>query len=123
MNQFEVDGLWSSDQRVTITHVADRLEPASQWCGPCKMIKPLFEQMSAEYESIYFLQVDVDDVPVSSRRQGRTCRWLWQGGTAPHLQRRGSKAQSQAIPFWLPLLALGPTCPRWTLVCLCLGYG
>lgn len=44
-----------------------------QWCGPCKMIKPLFEQMSTEYESIYFLQVDVDDVPVSSRRQGRTC--------------------------------------------------
>lgn len=44
----------------------------AQWCGPCKMIKPLFEQMSTEYESIYFLQVDVDDVPAVAEACGIT---------------------------------------------------
>ena len=33
------------------------------WCGPCKMIAPFFEDISAKYPSITFLKVDVDESP------------------------------------------------------------
>ena len=30
------------------------------WCGPCKVIAPLLDQLSKEYESVKFIKVDVD---------------------------------------------------------------
>jgi len=30
------------------------------WCGPCKMMKPLFHKMAEEFKDVYFLDVDVD---------------------------------------------------------------
>jgi thioredoxin 1 len=31
------------------------------WCGPCKMIGPIFEQLSNKYLGVAFLKVDVDE--------------------------------------------------------------
>ena len=31
------------------------------WCGPCQMIKPIYEQMAEDFDDIKFLKVDVDD--------------------------------------------------------------
>ncbi|XP_072010518.1 thioredoxin-like isoform X2 [Engystomops pustulosus] len=31
------------------------------WCGPCKMIGPFFDSLSAKYPDVVFLKVDVDD--------------------------------------------------------------
>ena len=39
-----------------------------QWCGPCKVIAPIFEALSKENPAIYFLKVDVDEVTVSGAR-------------------------------------------------------
>jgi thioredoxin 1 len=35
---------------------------SATWCGPSKMIKPYFYQLSDEYKSITFLEVDVDEL-------------------------------------------------------------
>lgn len=35
----------------------------AEWCGPCKMSKPVFEALSDEMKDIHFLSVNVDDNP------------------------------------------------------------
>jgi thioredoxin 1 len=32
------------------------------WCGPCKMMVPILEQLSNEYENITFCKIDIDQV-------------------------------------------------------------
>ena len=32
----------------------------AEWCGPCKMISPIFEELSKEMAEIKFTKVDVD---------------------------------------------------------------
>lgn len=32
----------------------------AEWCGPCKMIAPQFEEWSKEFSNIKFCKVDVD---------------------------------------------------------------
>lgn len=31
------------------------------WCGPCKMISPIFESYSKVYPTVKFIKVDVDE--------------------------------------------------------------
>ena len=33
----------------------------AEWCGPCKMMAPILEQLSDEKEDVKFAAVDVDD--------------------------------------------------------------
>ncbi|KAL7533687.1 hypothetical protein ACHAXR_005387 [Thalassiosira sp. AJA248-18] len=41
------------------------------WCGPCKMIAPLFKEMSEEMGSrAQFIKVDVDDNPEAAQKYG-----------------------------------------------------
>ncbi|KAM4067340.1 thioredoxin domain-containing protein [Hirsutella rhossiliensis] len=38
------------------------------WCGPCRLISPVFKQLSEQYKDIVFLSVDVDKVaPVAQK--------------------------------------------------------
>lgn len=32
------------------------------WCGPCKMIAPIIEELSNELSDVTFIEVDIDDV-------------------------------------------------------------
>jgi thioredoxin len=38
------------------------------WCGPCRVISPIFETLSDKHPEMEFYKVDVDDVPVSCRK-------------------------------------------------------
>jgi len=41
------------------------------WCGPCKMMAPVLEDLSETYESsISFYKVDVDQEPELAKRYG-----------------------------------------------------
>ena len=41
------------------------------WCGPCRMIAPVFEELSEEYAGrIKFVKVNVDEVPESVAAYG-----------------------------------------------------
>ena len=31
------------------------------WCGPCRMLRPLLEDISEEHQNVKFLSIDVDE--------------------------------------------------------------
>jgi thioredoxin 1 len=33
----------------------------AEWCGPCMMLKPMFEELSTEYTDVVFAKLDVDN--------------------------------------------------------------
>ncbi len=33
------------------------------WCGPCRMLSPLIEQLAEEYPELTILKIDTDEVP------------------------------------------------------------
>lgn len=33
----------------------------AQWCGPCKMLAPIFQQVAEEVSHVTFVKVDVDE--------------------------------------------------------------
>lgn len=40
------------------------------WCGPCRLISPIFEKLSQQYPNIEFYKVDVDQLEQISQEVG-----------------------------------------------------
>ncbi len=40
------------------------------WCGPCRMLAPILEQLEAEDKSVKICKVNVDEQPELSKRFG-----------------------------------------------------
>ncbi|KAH6801759.1 thioredoxin 2 [Perilla frutescens var. frutescens] len=40
------------------------------WCGPCKFMAPIFEEMAAKYTDVEFVKIDVDQLSDVSREFG-----------------------------------------------------
>ena len=43
---------------------------SAKWCGPCKMLKPILEQIAYENSNIKILNIDVEDSPFISNKYG-----------------------------------------------------
>ena len=56
---------------------------SAAWCGPCNMIGPIVEQLSAEKSDVEFFNVDVDknpDLAMKYRIQSIPALVLFKGG-------------------------------------------
>ena len=40
---------------------------SAEWCGPCKMLAPVMEQLSDEITDVEFYNIDVDENPDLAR--------------------------------------------------------
>jgi thioredoxin 1 len=38
------------------------------WCGPCRAVTPVLEQISGETDKVEFVKVNIDDIPVVASR-------------------------------------------------------
>lgn len=42
----------------------------AEWCGPCKMVAPRYEQLASKHPNVQFLKVDVDQLSQVSGKYG-----------------------------------------------------
>ncbi|HJT18401.1 MAG TPA: thioredoxin [Thermoanaerobaculia bacterium] len=65
-----VIALTDSDFRQRISNGKSVVDFWAAWCGPCRMIAPLIEQLASERRDIRFAKVNVDENPQTSAQFG-----------------------------------------------------
>ena len=63
VNTNEFDALIADGKTVLVDFFAT-------WCGPCKMLAPVLEEVAPEYPEIEFVKVDVDECGDLAQRFG-----------------------------------------------------
>ena len=51
----------SAEFDATIANGTTLVDFFGDWCGPCKMLGPVLEEVSAKYPDIEFVKVNIDD--------------------------------------------------------------
>ena len=59
---FEADVL-KSDKPVIVDYWAE-------WCGPCRQVSPILEEIASEHDEIQVVKLNVDDNPKTSQQYG-----------------------------------------------------
>ncbi|SNS98742.1 thioredoxin [Noviherbaspirillum humi] len=74
----------------------------AEWCGPCKMIAPILEEVAKDYgDKIQIAKIDVDSnqaVPAQFGIRGIPTLILFKNG-APAAQKVGAMAKGQLTAF------------------------
>lgn len=42
----------------------------AEWCGPCKMLGPIFAELSGERDDVKFVKINVDKAPSTASNYG-----------------------------------------------------
>lgn len=42
----------------------------ADWCGPCKMVSPILEEINSERDDVEIVKVDVDSTPLTASKFG-----------------------------------------------------
>jgi thioredoxin 1 len=63
VNTAEFDALLAENKTVLVDFFAT-------WCGPCKMLAPVLEEVAPEFDDVEFVKVDVDECPELAQRYG-----------------------------------------------------
>ena len=59
------------DEEVMQAGVPVMVDFFAEWCGPCKMLMPIVEEMAGEYEGkAKIVKVNVDDSPETAQKYG-----------------------------------------------------
>ncbi len=56
VNKENFDLILNSDKKVLVDFYAD-------WCGPCRMVSPIVDEISEENQDIIVAKINVDDEP------------------------------------------------------------
>ena len=74
----------SAASRVTLVDAEEKFDEAvakpsltvcyytASWCGPCRMISPMYDQLAVEHAGVAFLKIDVDEMPELAEAAGIT---------------------------------------------------
>lgn len=64
LHKNEFDALVATPDRTIV------IDFFATWCGPCKMLAPVLEEVSAAYPDVSFGKIDVDEEEDIARRYG-----------------------------------------------------
>ena len=59
---YDIDNIKSADDLKLINNKPVVVDFYAPWCGPCKMLEPIFDELSERYEGLVdFYKVNIDD--------------------------------------------------------------
>lgn len=67
MNVIEINEIEFKDKIQTNKVLVDCF---ATWCGPCKMLGPIIDEVASEIDSCSFYKLDVDNAPNISKEYG-----------------------------------------------------
>jgi len=42
----------------------------AEWCGPCRMVGPVLDEMDGDYPDVTFVKLNVDEAPAVAQKYG-----------------------------------------------------
>ncbi len=56
------------EQEVLNSDVPTEVDFWAPWCGPCKMVSPIYDKLAEEYGNFKFCKINVDENPETARK-------------------------------------------------------